>query len=380
MKSCSAVRSPAAEVAIPLCYSRVVSFTSRGQPALRLCARLDCDLPHMALQTTFDEVQAMLAAADQGLRDLSLEQIEQLCQNDDSLSDERLWPSTLRSRFFDATPIQRKELHWIVETHYGALVRDATGDDFWRLSALAYTRVIPLRLGYDESMGHRSADSIFVVRSVRRIYPTSPLRSLRLLDVGCGTGELLADLALVGFTALEGIDVSRAATSRAAKRVDGSGAIVRCVSLRRLLEEEPASLYDVVTLCDVLEHLPRSDVPEILCGLRRRLSPAGLLVVVTPSAITGPHDLDFLPRGCATGGLHLHEYRLRELRSVLHQAGFASVQSTLLNPSGRWFATPSRSAFLVKLALERILDRTPFSVATRFTEAFYFRGIVCRRA
>ena len=52
--------------------------------------------------------------------------------------------------------------------------------------------------------------------------------------------------------------------------------------------------------------------------------------------------------------------------------------SSLLAPSRGWLAAPSRVALLAKLALEPMLDRLPFAVAARVTEACYFRGIVCR--
>lgn len=333
----------------------------------------------MTLQTTLDDVKAMLASTDADLRHLSLEQVEDLCHAEEGLSDERLWPTTLKRLFLDSDPVEKRALHWIVETHYGALMRYARGAEFWRLSALAYTRIIPLRLGYNESMGHRTTDTFFVLRSLKSVYPDVPRQSVRILDVGCGTGELLADLTSLGFTEVEGIDVSRAAISRAASRLQGSTATVTCMSLRRLLERGPTPQYQVVTLCDVLEHLPRSDVPEILRGLSRLLRPGGLLLLTTPSAITGPHDLDFVPRGCASAGLHLHEYRLHELRSTLYEAGYVTLRSPLLPPSGRWFATPSRTALRIKLALEPLLHRVPFPVAARVTEGLYFRGVVCRR-
>lgn len=333
----------------------------------------------MTNQSTFAEVPAMLEATDGDLRCLSVDRLEELCQDQEELLDERLWPSSLRRLFVEADSASKRSLHGIVETHYGSLMRRASGEEFWKLSALAYARVIPLRLGYDESMGHKSADTFFVVRSAQEAFPNCNVDSLRILDVGCGTGELLAELASLGFSALEGIDISKAAISSASRRLHGSTAMLRCMSLRRLLQEGPSSTYNVITLKDVIEHLPRSDVPEILRGLRRLLLPGGLLVVVTPSAITGPHDFDFLPKGCATDGLHLHEYRLRELRTTLRDAGFGCLRSSFFTPSEYRSARPGRSAFLLKLTVERLLDYLPSALAVHLTEMLYFRGIACYR-
>lgn len=335
-------------------------------------------LTSVAVQTSLQEVSAILEATDAGLEHLSLAEVEDLCSADDSPVDERLWPPMLQALYEDPDPSVKRSLHQAVEIHYGALMRDAVGQQFWRICALAYTRVIPLRLGYDESMGHRAVDSVFVLRSARQAFPGTPAHALRVLDVGCGTGELLADLTRLEFRLVAGIDVSQAAIARAAARLDGSSATLTCMSLRRLMDSEVTDRYDVLTLCDVIEHLPSADVPEILRSLRRLIAPAGLLLVMTPSAITGPHDLDFLPRARGHAGLHLHEYRLRELRSILIQAGYTHMCSSLVAPSRGWLAAPSSVALMAKLALEPILDRLPFAVAARVSEDFYFRGIVCR--
>lgn len=301
-----------------------------------------------------------------------------MCATDSRLTNERLWPPDLRRLFSYADPAVKRSLHWITETYYGELMRSDGGNDFWRLSALAYTRIIPLRLAYDESMGHRRSDSLFVRRAVEHFIPDKARHLIRVLDVGCGTGELLADLASFGFADLKGIDVSSAAIARAATRLAGSRASVQCMSLRRLVEQPPEAAYDVISLCDVLEHLPPREAPNILRQLGRLLATEGLLIIATPSVVTGPHDLDFLPRGCGIGGLHLHEYGLRELGAVLHQAGYVALRSPALAPTERLSLRPSRSAVRVKTATESLLALLPHRLAEWTTERFYFRGVVCR--
>jgi 2-polyprenyl-3-methyl-5-hydroxy-6-metoxy-1,4-benzoquinol methylase len=333
----------------------------------------------MAVDLSSD-VKALLGASDAELLRLPVAELEDLCALDSGGESGNLWPPALERLFSVADPTKLRLLHWITETYYGDLMRSDGGKDFWRLSALAYTRIIRLRLGYDESMGHRRSDSLCVDRAVGHCLPHGRRDAVRVLDVGCGTGELLADLISFGYTDVEGIDVSNAAITRARARLAGTPASVQCMSLRRLVEDPPRELYDVVALCDVLEHLPRSDAPHVLRQLGRLLATGGFLFIATPSAITGPHDLDFVPRNCAVGGLHLYEYSLRELAAVLREAGYEAMKSPWLAPTDRLSIQPSAAAVRLKMMVEPILGRLPYRAAAWATERFYFRGVVCRRS
>jgi len=91
-----------------------------------------------------------------------------------------------------------------------------------------------------------------------------------LLDVGAATGAFVAVARRRGFAA-EGLEPN----PEMARRARALG-----LPLRRGGWREAAGEWDVITLHDVIEHLP--DAPACLRHLRARLRPGGLLVVETP--------------------------------------------------------------------------------------------------
>jgi SAM-dependent methyltransferase len=99
-------------------------------------------------------------------------------------------------------------------------------------------------------------------------------RSLRLLDVGAGSGILLAAARQMGMAA-EGIEPS--SWLAAAAKAHGCS-----VHLGVLPHPDAAGPYDLVTLVDVIEHVanPRG----LLEAAAAVLAPDGLLAVVTPDA------------------------------------------------------------------------------------------------
>jgi SAM-dependent methyltransferase len=102
----------------------------------------------------------------------------------------------------------------------------------------------------------------------------------RVLDVGCGTGFLLEQLAGRGFSGV-GIDLSPESIAHARERLEALGAADRLDARLGSAYEPPEGEYDLITVTDVLEHL--EDPRRCLRALRERLAPAGLVVVSTPN-------------------------------------------------------------------------------------------------
>ena len=109
------------------------------------------------------------------------------------------------------------------------------------------------------------------------IAPHVPRRDARILDVGCATGRLLADLRAKGFQNVEGLDPSPACAAAARRLYDIR---VRTNTLAELGAGDEC--FDLVILVGVLEHL--CDLDESFTHLRALLPVGGLLYVEVPDA------------------------------------------------------------------------------------------------
>jgi SAM-dependent methyltransferase len=100
-------------------------------------------------------------------------------------------------------------------------------------------------------------------------------RGLRIADIGCGAGVMTSCLRRYGDVI--GVDFSGPAIEVARRLVPGATFVEG--SLGTLSEQER---FDVITLFDVLEHIPQAERPEFLAGLRKRLADEGTLFISTP--------------------------------------------------------------------------------------------------
>ena len=139
----------------------------------------------------------------------------------------------------------------------------------------------------------------------------------RVLDVGCGKGELAYDLATRAGARVTGLDFSRPVLEFARRRFDAQG--LEFVE-GDVLVWEPADDYDVVVLSNVLEHIaPRV---ELLRRLQRTTNADSFLIRVPSSE---RHWLVPLRRelGLAyfSDPTHETEYTVPQLQDELHAAG-----------------------------------------------------------
>ncbi len=102
----------------------------------------------------------------------------------------------------------------------------------------------------------------------------------RMLDVGCGRGFVVLALKKA-FPAADclGVDPDQASIveARASAAAAGVAARYEATTSDELKDTQP---FDLITLCDVLHDLP--DPLAVLRGLRARLAPDGVLLVIEP--------------------------------------------------------------------------------------------------
>lgn len=105
--------------------------------------------------------------------------------------------------------------------------------------------------------------------------PHGTRTTLRLLDVGCGDARFAADAACVAHTI--GIDVSQRALGFARTLVPAA----RFIAAGGAALPFASDSFDVVTLLDVIEHIPDADERRVVAEAARVLKPAGRLVMST---------------------------------------------------------------------------------------------------
>jgi SAM-dependent methyltransferase len=103
----------------------------------------------------------------------------------------------------------------------------------------------------------------------------------------------------------------------------------------------------------LIEHLHPDDALEQLKSVHRALRRGGVYYCVTPSRITGPHDISGYFDDVARG-LHLREYTYRELTPLLRRAGFRRIRYGI-GRLGQSVPAP------LLFGIEAALDRAPGS-------------------
>jgi SAM-dependent methyltransferase len=177
--------------------------------------------------------------------------------------------------------------------------------------------------GYDASYFERIAEkeprsfwfrsrSRLLVSAIRRRFPDAQ----SLLEVGCGTGFVLAGLhqafprlRLVGTELFaEGLEIARRRLPREVELVE--------LDARAMPYERE---FDLVGAFDVLEHI--DDDGAVLAGMRRAVRGGGGLLVTVPQhpALWSAAD---------TFAHHVRRYRRRELVGKIRAAGFEPVEVT----------------------------------------------------
>jgi SAM-dependent methyltransferase len=148
-----------------------------------------------------------------------------------------------------------------------------------------------------------------------RLPAASADRTRRLLDLGCGTGTMLAHLRQFG--EVEGLDADERAVEFCRARGE---------SRVRLLDGPelplPDETFDVVTALDVLEHI--EDDTRALREIARVMRPGGLLLATVPAHrwMWGAQD---------EISHHFRRYSGSEMRERVEGAGFDLERLTYFN-------------------------------------------------
>jgi ubiquinone/menaquinone biosynthesis C-methylase UbiE len=220
----------------------------------------------------------------------------------------------------------------------------------------------------------------------------------RVLDIGCGRGELVLHAALLGAEAV-GIDYAEEAVRLAEQAISGYPDAVRerarvFLMNARKLEFADAS-FDIVLLSDIVEHLYPEELEETLRETARVLRPGGRAVlhtcpnrlfyditypvyvrhvhrfvcriaelagyqsyVIGPMLSVGPE----FPRTEDERRVHVNEQTAPELSRRLAEAGFEVTRTEHWEIPGQW-PYVSRRLMIELMLLDTLRYLRPFSYA-----------------
>lgn len=113
----------------------------------------------------------------------------------------------------------------------------------------------------------------------------APQPGMRVLDIGCGRGELAMHLARAG-AIVWGLDYAEAALKIArqlleATALDAVRAAIQFLRGSALDLPLPTNSMDVITMLDIVEHLTPPELDRSLQEVRRVLTPQGRLIIHT---------------------------------------------------------------------------------------------------
>lgn len=171
---------------------------------------------------------------------------------------------------------------------------------------------LPLHLANREnSLAERRAHIAAINRRFQ--LPVHP----RHLDVGCALGFMLQEARSAGWDPV-GVETSEFAARYAAEHTS-------CVVHAGTLQQAgfPSESFDVVTLMDVVEHVP--DPKELVDEIYRVLRPGGILFIVTPNFGSFSVSLYGLEAYGVWPDQHVVYFQPRTISALLRKVGFSRV-------------------------------------------------------
>jgi 2-polyprenyl-3-methyl-5-hydroxy-6-metoxy-1,4-benzoquinol methylase len=142
-------------------------------------------------------------------------------------------------------------------------------------------------------------------------------RGGRLLEVGCGSGNMLKGMADLGWR-VEGVDFDPAAVENSRRK----GLKVHIGFLKDMRYAEDC--FDAVTMSHLIEHV--HDPLELLKECHRILRPGGRLALVTPNINSAGHRIYGSSWFHLDPPRHLRIFTVDSLRTLLQEAGFQKTK------------------------------------------------------
>lgn len=230
--------------------------------------------------------------------------------------------------------------------------------------------------GYNQGFVLSPAQALRLRRRAEAIMAVLPLpaaaaerQAVRILELGCGTGELAHELAAVTEARITGVDLSERFITAARENFRRPNLDFIVADLTREIPAAGQERYHAITGNGILHHLYHH-LDTVLPALHRWLRPGGRLVFWEPN-LWNPYVwiiFSFAPmRRLAKLEPDEMAFTPRFIRTRLERAGFANI-----SVATRDFLLPNTPPALIRpvVAVGDRLDRIP--VINRLAQSLFF--------
>ena len=161
----------------------------------------------------------------------------------------------------------------------------------------------------------------------------NPAPNDKILDIGCGRGELTYAIAKSGANTI-GVDYSEAAINIANKTYAGGGMSNLEYIQKDIFQMENLDSFDKIVMADIVEHIEQNVLEKILEKVSHSLDKKGILIIHTSpnkdyyektypeirkQAASVGHYLPVNPRSYYEQLMHINEQSPESLRTVLEK-------------------------------------------------------------
>jgi SAM-dependent methyltransferase len=183
------------------------------------------------------------------------------------------------------------------------------------------------------------------------------------VEMGCGDAAVTQAIAAFVREAI-GVDVTSSLI-----KLDAAPMTFRFLKTSGTEIDLPDAHADLIYSNQLMEHLHPDDAAAQLKEIHRVLKPGGRYICVTPSRLTGPHDISTY-FAYEPAGFHLREYDHATLATIFREAGFREAHA-LVTVKGRHFLLPVAPM----IAVEKLVQALPMALRLRLTQIGPVRNV-----